>query len=88
MVICSNRFRKIMEGMMMNKHVEFSNEDVVVVHRQQLDQFIEQSYSNTDSPKYRFCMHDSPDNNLQEMFIVRRKGEYCRPDRTVFLKHI
>ena len=65
----------------MNKHVDFSDEDVIIVKHYQLEQFIEQSESNTDNPKYRFCMHDSPDNKLQEMFIVRKKGEYCRPDR-------
>ncbi len=65
----------------MNKHVDFSEEDVVIVRKQQLDQFIKQSYTNTDNPKYRFCLHASPENVLQEMFIVRKYGEYCRPDR-------
>lgn len=65
----------------MNKHVDFSNKDVVTVQYNQLEQFIAQSESNTDNPKYRFCMHDSPDNRLQEMFIVRKKGDYCMPDR-------
>lgn len=65
----------------MNRHVDFSNEDVVIVRHNQLEQFIEQAVSNTDNPKYRFCLHDSPDNKLQEMFIVRKKRDYCRPDR-------
>ena len=65
----------------MNKHVDFSQQDVVIIQNSQLEQFIEQSASNTDNAKYRFCMHDTPDNKLQEMFIVRKKGDYCRPDR-------
>lgn len=65
----------------MSKHVDFSTEDIVIVDHNQIKQFIKQSYENLDNPKYRFCMHDSPDNILQEMFIVRRKGEYYRPDR-------
>lgn len=69
------------KGKSMNKHVDFSNEDVVIVRKQQLEQFVKQSYVNTDNPKYRFCLHESPENMLQEMFIVRRYGEYCRPDR-------
>ena len=70
----------------MNKHVDFSNEDVVVVHKKQVDQFVKQSYNNTDNPKYRFCMHDSPKNALQEMFIVRRKGDYGRPDKNNYIQ--
>lgn len=65
----------------MNKHVDFSKEDVVIIQNSQLGQFMEQAAANTDNAKYRFCMHDSPDNKLQEMFIVRKKGDYCRPDR-------
>lgn len=65
----------------MNKHVDFSDGDIVIVKHNQLEQFVEQSKLNTDNPKYRFCMHDSPDNKLQEMFIVRKKNEYCMPDR-------
>lgn len=65
----------------MNKHVDFSNGDIVIVHKKQLGQFIRQSDMNTDNSKYRFCMHDSPDNALQEMFIVRKRGEYSQPDR-------
>lgn len=65
----------------MNKHVDFSEEDVVIIRNSQLEEFMEQAASNTDNAKYRFCMHDSPDNKLQEMFIVRKRGGYCRPDR-------
>lgn len=65
----------------MNKHVDFSNEDIVIVRRRQFEEFINQSNANTDNAKYRFCMHDSPENKLQEMFIVRKKGDYCMPDR-------
>ena len=69
------------KGIEMNKHVDFSNEDIVIIRHSQLKQFVFQSASNTDNHKYRFCMHDSPNNALQEMFIVRSKGDYCRPDR-------
>lgn len=31
--------------------------------------------------RYRLCMHDSPDNILQEMFICRYIGDYCKPDK-------
>lgn len=65
----------------MNTHVDFSYKDVVIVKRTDLINFINKSSSNTDNPRYRFCMHDSPDNKLQEMFIVRKKGDYYRPDR-------
>lgn len=67
----------------MNKHADFSKEEIVIVCRNQLDEFIRQSKENTDNQKYRFCLHDSPDNILQEMFIVRAKGEYFRPDKHV-----
>ncbi len=65
----------------MNKHVDFSNKDIVVVKQSDVSSFIDQSNSNTDNAKYRFCMHDSPVNKLQEMLIVRKKGDYYRPDR-------
>ena len=65
----------------MNKHVDFSDEDIVIVRHDQLGLFIEQAVSNTDNLKYRYCLHDTPDNKLQEMFIVRKRGEYWRPDR-------
>lgn len=71
----------IRENIRENKHVDFSCDDVVIIQHTQLEDFIEQSASNTDNYKYRYCMHDSPDNKLQEMFIVRKKGDYCRPDR-------
>lgn len=65
----------------MNKHVDFSKEDIVIARREQLKDFISQAKENTDNHRYRFCMHDTPNNILQEMFIVRTKDEYFRPDK-------
>ncbi|MBQ9361080.1 MAG: WbuC family cupin fold metalloprotein [Lachnospiraceae bacterium] len=60
---------------------DFSKGDVVKVHSSQLLDFREIALNNNAKKRYRLCLHDSPENILQEMFICRTKGDYTRPDK-------
>lgn len=42
---------------------------------------LKEKAGKNESGKYRLCLQHSPQDLLHEMFIVRRKGDYGRPDK-------
>lgn len=62
---------------------DFSTGDVIKVHSGQLDGFRNIAMQNPGKKRYRLCLHDSPDNALQEMLICVTKGDYSRPHKHV-----
>ena len=63
--------------------VDFSNGPIIKVHSSQLNELKQIAKSNPKNKRYRLCMHDSPDNALQEMLICVTKDDYSRPHKHV-----
>ena len=66
----------------MDHFVDFSSENVVKVHTTQLDDFEKIALNNTKH-RYRWCNHSSPNDMLQDMFLLRTRGDYTRPDKHI-----
>lgn len=65
----------------MERYVDFSNGDVVKIHKEKILTMPQIAIANKIKRRYRLCLHDSPDNSLQEMFICRTQGDYVPPDK-------
>ena len=61
----------------------FNQEDIVKVDDKVIEELKIRAQAN-DSGKYRLCMHHTPNDKLHEMFIVRRKNDYCRPEKHTY----
>lgn len=67
----------------MDRLADFSHEDIVKVHFRQLETFRDIANTNIEKKRYRLCLHDTPDNRLQEMMICMVKGDYARPHKHI-----
>lgn len=67
----------------MDRVADFSSGDVVKVHSRQINEFSEIARGNATKKRYRLCMHESPDNCLQEMMICMVRGDYARPHKHI-----
>lgn len=65
----------------MTQKAEFCKSDIVKVDMNRIERIKCMVEKDGICRRYRLCMHDSPDNALQEMFICRHIGDYCRPDK-------
>ena len=61
--------------------MDFSMGSVIKVHSSQLKGFKDIALSNDLKRRYRLCLHDNPNNILQEMIICRTRGDYMRPHK-------
>ena len=68
---------------MANGEVYFNQEELVKVDGGIIRELKEKAKANA-SGKYRLCLQHSSQDNLQEMFIVRSKGDYGRPDKHLY----
>lgn len=60
---------------------DFSVGDVIKVKANQLKEFKQIAMSNREKKRYRLCLHDSPQNELQDMLICMAAGDYARPHK-------
>ncbi len=65
----------------MRHKAEFCQGDIVKVDMNQIRKIKSLVEKEDVCKRYRLCIHDSPDNILQEMFICRYIGDYCMPDK-------
>ena len=65
----------------MDRYVDFSEGDVVKIHRKTIYEMKDIAEHNNLKKRYRLCLHDSPENSLHEMFICRSRNDYFRPDK-------
>lgn len=65
----------------MKQKAEFCKSDIVKIDMNQIGKLKDLVEKEDISKRYRLCMHNSSDNILQEMFICRYIGDYCRPDK-------
>lgn len=62
------------------EEVSFNQDAIVKIDNNIISELKTRAAKN-ESGKYRFCLQHSPKDLLHEMFIVRRKGDYGRPDK-------
>lgn len=62
------------------EEVSFNQDAIVKIDDNTINELKTRAAKNV-SGKYRFCLQHSPQDLLHEMFIVRRKGDYGRPDK-------
>ncbi len=65
----------------MDRVADFSVGDIVKVHNRQVEEFPAIARENTEKKRYRLCLHDNPNNRLQEMMICMVRGDYARPHK-------
>jgi len=68
----------------MIKYVDFSNSEITKVKRQDLVAFKSQLNINIDEggkPRYRYCLHRSPEEAVHEMIMCVTKNDYVRPHK-------
>ena len=61
--------------------VDFSEGSIVKVNTKDLICFQQYAQTNTKKKQYRLCLHNSPESELNEMFICRCREDYSRPER-------
>ncbi|MDE7131975.1 MAG: WbuC family cupin fold metalloprotein [Lachnospiraceae bacterium] len=59
--------------------VQFMQGDVIKVKMEQIEEL--KDITKRRGVRSRLCMQDSPENCMQDMYICRKKGDYCRPDK-------
>lgn len=64
----------------MGEESYFNQEDIVKVDENVIEELKRKARANK-SGKYRLCMHHAPEDNLHEMFIVRGRNDYGRPEK-------
>lgn len=64
----------------MKKEVLFNQNNIVKIDERVINELKEKAKANANG-KYRLCMHHSPQDSLHEMFVVRGKGDYGKPDK-------
>lgn len=64
----------------MENEVYFNQDNLVRIDDRTIEDLKKKARENA-SGKYRLCMQHSSQDRLHEMFIVRRKGDYGRPDK-------
>ena len=68
----------------MINYADFSNERITRVYNKDLVEYKEIALNNKKqggNPRYRLCLHDSPENDLHEMVICVSKEDYFRPHK-------
>lgn len=64
----------------MGEEAYFNQKSIMKVDRKVIEELKAKARANA-SGKYRLCMQHSSQDNLHEMFVVRRQGDYGRPDK-------
>lgn len=67
----------------MENEVYFNQNSLIKIDEEGINELKRKAKANTNG-KYRLCMQHSPQDNLHEMFIVRGKGDYGRPDKHLY----
>lgn len=62
------------------KYYEFLHSNIVKADNKFLEELMEKACQN-DMGKYRYCLHESEESNIQEMIFVNLKGFYAPPDK-------
>ncbi len=64
----------------MDGEAYFNSDSIIKVDTKVIGELKAKACNNV-SGRYRLCMHHAPEESLHEMFIVRRRGDYGRPEK-------
>ena len=67
----------------MKDDVYFNQESLIKIDDKVIQGLKEKAKANSNG-KYRLCLQHNPQDNLHEMYIVRHKGDYGRPDKHLY----
>lgn len=67
----------------MENEVYFNPDNLIKVNKEVIESLKAKARANA-SGKYRLCLQHSPEDKLHEMYIVRSKGNYGRPDMHLY----
>lgn len=67
----------------MEKEVCFNKKKLVKIDKQMIEEIKKRAKLNANG-KYRFCLQHSAEDSLHEMYIVRSRGDYGRPDKHLY----
>lgn len=67
----------------MNNEVYFNQDKIIKINDNTIRELKERARANANG-KYRLCLQHSSQDNLHEMYIVRSKGDYGRPDKHLY----
>lgn len=62
----------------------FNQKEIVKIDAKVIEELKAKARAN-DSEKFRLCTHHSPQDSLHEMFIVRPRGDYGRPEMHTYI---
>lgn len=69
---------------MAEHYADFSNEELTKIKNIELDRYIKQAVDNENNggkSRYRYCLHNSPEDELHEMIMCVTDKDYFRPHK-------
>lgn len=67
----------------MKNEVQFNQNSVIKINNAIIEEMKQKAKENSNG-KFRLCLQHSAEDKLHEMFIVRQKGNYGRPDKHLY----
>lgn len=67
----------------MGNEVQFNQSNVIKINNDIIEE-VKQKAKENNNGKFRLCLQHSSEDKLHEMFIVRKKGDYGRPDKHLY----
>jgi cupin fold WbuC family metalloprotein len=64
----------------LNPEVYAADQPIVAIGREEID-FLQDNVQSTERKRIRLCAHQSPEENLHEMFVVYTSSTYMRPNK-------
>ena len=64
----------------LNPEVYFADQPIVAIGREEID-FLQSNVQSTERKRTRLCAHQSPEENLHEMFVAYTSSTYMRPNK-------
>lgn len=64
----------------MKNQVQFNQNSLIKINARMIEELKEKA-KESENGRYRLCLQHSPQDKLHEMFIVRSKDDYGRPDK-------
>ena len=67
----------------MGNEVQFNQSSVIKINNDIIEEVKQKAKENSNG-KFRLCLQHSSEDKLHEMIIVRKKGDYGRPDKHLY----
>lgn len=67
----------------MGNEVQFNQNSIIRINNDNIEE-MKRKAKESNNGKFRLCLQHSSEDKLHEMFIVRKKGDYGRPDKHLY----